>query len=139
MQRIKETAERHATLMEASSQSVQAESALFEDDDEEEDGQINDANNGGASNSKQREKSLKKTAPVFEGVEENASGHCIQTVKELQNSEYIRVLRLFPRRKWWMAADSNLVICRSTVPVIVSADLNVCPPVIKVFAVNPFA
>lgn len=93
--------------MEASSQSVQAESALFEDDDEEE-GQVNEV--ASKSDSVQRGKSMKKAAPVFEGIEETAAGHCIQSVKELQ-----------------------------TVPVIVSADLTVCPPVIKVFAVNPFA
>jgi protein SSD1 len=101
LQRIKETAEQHARLMEASSRSNDAEKALFEDDEEESSAaQVPEVAN--ASASKQKQKSLKKDAPVFEGVEENASGHCVQTVKELQ-----------------------------TVPVIVSADLTVCPPVIK--------
>jgi protein SSD1 len=94
--------------MEASSQSVQAESALFEDDDEEEDGQIKESAPTNLK-SQQVAKSLQKVAPVFEDIEETSAGHCIQTVKELQ-----------------------------TVPVIISSDLTVCPPVIKVFAVNPF-
>lgn len=121
VQRIKQTAERHATLMGAASRPSNAESALFEDDEneaiagaaeegEEEEGQVKEVagtNNG----SVQRQKSSSKKQELkFEDVEQTPAGHCIQTVKELQ-----------------------------TVPVIVSADLTVCPPVIKVFAVNPFA
>jgi len=118
LQRIKQTAEKHAQLMEASSQSVQAESALFEDDDEEdeaEEGQIVEVQGGagtakgrGASVQRQKSANAKKEELKFEGYEETSAGHCIQTVKELQ-----------------------------TMPVIVSADLTVCPPVIIVYAVNP--
>lgn len=93
--------------MEASSQSVQAESALFEDDEQEE-GQVQEVATSSLK-SRQQLKSVKKAAPIFEGIEETSAGHCIQTVKELQ-----------------------------TVPVVISADLTVCPPVIKVMAVNPF-
>lgn len=107
MQRVKETAEQHARLMESSTQSAQAEEALFEDDEQEE-GQVPEVTPI-TSKSAQQAKSTKKHAPVFEGIEETSAGHCVQTVKELQ-----------------------------TVPVIISSDLTVSPPVIKCFAVNPF-
>lgn len=93
--------------MESSTQSTNAESALFEDD-EAEDGEVPEVAPS-ASKSAQQAKSLKRAAPVFEGVETTSAGHSIQTIKELQ-----------------------------TVPVIVSSDLTVCPPVLKIFAVNPF-
>jgi hypothetical protein len=96
LQRIKQTAEKHAQLMEASSQSVQAESALFEDDDEEdeaEEGQIVEVQGGagtakgrGASVQRQKSANAKKEELKFEGYEETSAGHCIQTVKELQTS-----------------------------------------------------
>jgi len=54
--------------------------------------------------------SAKKEAPKFEGVYVNAHGHHIQTVKELQE-----------------------------VPVVITADMTISPPVIKVLAMNPFA
>jgi len=54
--------------------------------------------------------SAKKEAPKFEGVYINAHGHHIQTVKELQE-----------------------------VPVVITADMTISPPVIKVLAMNPFA
>ena len=97
LQRIKQTAEKHAQLMEASSQSVQAESALFEDDDEDdeaEEGQIVEVQGGagtakgrGASVQRQKSANAKKEELKFEGYEETSAGHCIQTVKELQTSE----------------------------------------------------
>lgn len=108
LQRVKETAEQHARLMESSTQSTQAESALFEDDDEQEEGQVPEVAPT-TSKSAQQLKSSKRAAPVFEAIEETSAGHCIQTIKELQ-----------------------------TIPVIISSDLTVSPPVIKCFAVNPF-
>lgn len=112
--------------MEASSQSVQAESALFEDDDDEDDDVI--ATAGAVADPKrakrikdateqelrsgQRMKSLTKDRPRFEAVETVQAGqgvtHHVQTVKELQS-----------------------------VPVIVTADTTKSPPVIKIFAVRP--
>ena len=113
MLRIKETAEHHARLKESSSQSSEADKAASQDstDDgkkekkEEEEGQVIESSSAlshKATNTKQRNKSLKEEKAIFENIEETSAGHCIQTVKELQ-----------------------------TVPVIVSADLTVCPPVIK--------
>lgn len=93
--------------MESSTQSTNAESALFEDDEAEE-GEVREVAPS-KSKSAQQLKSIKNAAPVFEAVETTSAGHCVQTIKELQ-----------------------------TVPVIVSSDLTVCPPVLKIFAVNPF-
>lgn len=87
--------------MEASSRTADAEKALFDDDDDAaEEGEVVQVDKD--SSSVQEAKSTKKVKAVFEGVEETKAGHCVQTVKELQN-----------------------------IPVIVSADLTVCPPVIK--------
>jgi protein SSD1 len=105
LQHMKQTAERHAKLMEATSQQAQAESALFDDDDEEDVNVIVDASNGSdaTTTSAQRIKSMSRARPQFEATQVTASGHHIQTVKELQ-----------------------------TVPVIITADLSKSPPVIKV-------
>lgn len=101
LQRIKDTANQHAKLMEASSRTHDAEKALFEDDeDAEEEGQVGETDKTNAET--QEGKSNKKVKAVFEDIQETKAGHCIQTVRELQS-----------------------------VPVIVSADLTVCPPVIK--------
>ncbi|KAI7954609.1 hypothetical protein MJO28_005009 [Puccinia striiformis f. sp. tritici] len=124
---IRHHAERHAKLMEASSQSVQAESALFEDDDDD---VVQHPLKGGSGNTGELTEREKKSAQrlksaemarakgklelEWEGVEkiEAAPGvtHCVQTIKELQ-----------------------------TVPVIITADTTKSPPVLKIFAVNPFA
>lgn len=123
---IRHHADRHAKLMEASSQSVQAESALFEDDDDDAQRPIK-TGSGKAGELTERQKqstqclkSAKMVGPTaelklkWEGVEkiEAAPGvtHYVQTIKELQ-----------------------------TVPVIVTADTTKSPPVLKIFAVNPFA
>lgn len=92
--------------MESSTQHTQAESALFDDDEEE--GQVPEVAPT-TSKSTQQLKSSKRSAPIFEAIEETGAGHCVQTIKELQ-----------------------------TIPVIISSDLTVSPPVIKCFAVNPF-
>ncbi|PLW31542.1 hypothetical protein PCANC_17125 [Puccinia coronata f. sp. avenae] len=124
---IRHHTERHAKLMEASSQSVQAESALFEDD---EDDVVQHPLKGGSGQMGELTEREKKSAQrlksaemarakgkldlEWEGVEkiEAAPGvtHCVQTIKELQ-----------------------------TVPVIITADTTKSPPVLKIFAVNPFA
>jgi protein SSD1 len=110
--------------MEASSQSVQAESALFEDD---EDDVVQHPLKGGSGQMGELTEREKKSAQrlksaemarakgkldlEWEGVEkiEAAPGvtHCVQTIKELQ-----------------------------TVPVIITADTTKSPPVLKIFAVS---
>lgn len=126
---IRRHADRHAKLMEASSQSVQAESALFEDD--EDDDVQHPLKTGGGGELGEREmqsvQRMKSAAMMkmagslegtkgleFEGIEkiEAAPGvtHCVQTIRELQS-----------------------------VPVIITADTSKSPPVLKIFAVNPFA
>ncbi|WAQ84931.1 hypothetical protein PtA15_5A504 [Puccinia triticina] len=123
---IRHHAERHAKLMEASSQSVQAESALFEDDEDDvvqhpfkgpgKTGELTEREKQSAQRLKSAEmaRAKGKLELQWEGVEkiEAAPGvtHCVQTVKELQ-----------------------------TVPVIITADTTKSPPVLKIFAVNPFA
>lgn len=73
--------------MESASRPSNAEAALFEDDDAdaEEEGQVKEVEN--ASSSVQRQKSTQKQEIKFEGVEQTAAGHCIQTVKELQTGK----------------------------------------------------
>lgn len=78
------------------------------EDDEAEEGEVPELGPT-TLKSAQQARSVKKAAPVFEDVETTSAGHSVQTIKELQ-----------------------------TVPVIVSSDLTVCPPVLKIFAVNPF-
>jgi len=124
---IRHHAERHAKLMEASSQSVQAESALFEDDEDDvvqhplkagsgKTGELTEREKKSAQRLKSAEmaRAKGKVELQWEGVEkiEAAPGvtHYVQTIKELQ-----------------------------TVPVIVTADITKSPPVLKIFAVNPFA
>ncbi|CAG8693555.1 12841_t:CDS:2, partial [Acaulospora colombiana] len=113
LKKVKQTAEQHALRMEVTSRSVNDESALFDDDDGD-DEQIVMHRSGGAQaekeTSKQRSLSLAKVKPQFEGIRVTAAGHRIQDVKELMS-----------------------------VPVIVTADLTKSPPVIKVYACNPFA
>lgn len=112
LKKVKQTAEQHALRMEVTSRSVNDESALFDDDGDDE--QIVVHRTGGAQaekdTSKQRSLSLAKVKPQFEGIRVTAAGHRIQDVKELMS-----------------------------VPVIVTADLTKSPPVIKVYACNPFA
>jgi protein SSD1 len=76
--------------MGAATRPSNAESALFEDDDEEEqdqeEGQVKEVAN--ASSSIQRQKSTQKQEIKFDGVEQTAAGHCIQTVKELQSGTF---------------------------------------------------
>ncbi|KAI7950178.1 hypothetical protein MJO28_008999 [Puccinia striiformis f. sp. tritici] len=124
---IRNHAQRQAKLIETSSGSVQEENALFEDD---EDDVVQHPMKGGSGNSGELTEREKKSAQRlksaemarakgklnldWEGVEkiEAAPGvtHCVQTIKELQ-----------------------------TVPVIITADTTKSPPVLKIFAVNPFA
>lgn len=112
LKKVKQTAEQHALRMEVTSRSVNDESALFDDDGDDE--QIVVHRSGGAQNeketSKQRLQSMVKVKPQFEGLRVTPAGHRIQDIKELMS-----------------------------VPVIVTADLTKSPPVIKVYACNPFA
>ncbi|KAI8450135.1 hypothetical protein BY996DRAFT_6432564 [Phakopsora pachyrhizi] len=121
---IRRHAERHAKLMEASSQSVQAESALFEDDEDDssqnphksEAGKITEEERSSAQRMKSIEMMGGKAKGLlkWEGVEKIEATpkvtHCVQTIRELQS-----------------------------VPVIITADTSKSPPVLKIFAVNPFA
>lgn len=121
---VRHHAERHAKLMEASSQSVQAESALFDDDDDDVVQHPLKGGSGKAGELSEREKQSSqrvKSAEMmgakgkallkWDGVEkiDAAPGvtHCVQTIRELQ-----------------------------TVPVIVTADTSKSPPVLKIFAVS---
>ncbi|BGP18275.1 hypothetical protein JCM10213_007906 [Rhodosporidiobolus nylandii] len=111
LQRLKASAQHHARMMEADNGKAEGESALFEDDDEEEEEQGAD----GAAPAKrqieteQHRKSADRSQLKFEGLS-TENGHASQTIKELQQ-----------------------------VPVCIAADLSKSPPVIKVFAVSPFA
>ncbi|KAG8797555.1 hypothetical protein FRC17_007715, partial [Serendipita sp. 399] len=113
LKKVKQTAEQHALKMEVASRSVNDESALFDDDgDDDEQIMVNrtSGSQGDKETSKQRLISLSKTQPKFEGLRTTAAGHRIQDIKELMS-----------------------------VPVIVTADLSKSPPVIKVYACNPYS
>jgi protein SSD1 len=62
-----------------------------------------------AVGSVQRLKSFKREAIVNQGAKISSTGHCIQEIRELQ-----------------------------VVPVVITADMEKAPPVLKVFAVNPW-
>ncbi|KAG0142885.1 hypothetical protein CROQUDRAFT_49643 [Cronartium quercuum f. sp. fusiforme G11] len=121
---VRHHAERHAKLMEASSQSVQAESALFDDDEDDVvqhplkavGGKVSEREKKSSQRMKSVEmmgakgKSSLKWGKAVEKIEA-APGvtHCVQTIRELE-----------------------------TVPVIVTADTSKSPPVLKIFAVCLF-
>jgi protein SSD1 len=92
---IRGLAQHHAQQLEMrmSSQSQDAEAALFEED----------------QGSVQRLKSFQREAIPNEGASVTSTGHHIQKIRELQ-----------------------------TVPVVITADMEKAPPVLKVFAVNPW-
>lgn len=126
---VKHHAERHAKLMEASSQSVQAESALFEEEEEDDDlvqHPLKAAGSGDVVGEREMKSSQRMKSVETMGVSgsnlamkwsggkaiekiEAAPGvtHCVQTIRELEN-----------------------------VPVIVTADISKSPPVLKIFAVR---
>ncbi|KAG8761464.1 hypothetical protein FRC14_003877 [Serendipita sp. 396] len=111
LKKVKQTAEQHALKMEVASRSVNDESALFEDDADDEQIMVNrTGGSGDREASKQRLISLSKAQPKFEGLRVTTAGHRIQDIKELMS-----------------------------VPVIVTADLAKSPPVIKVYACNPYS
>ena len=116
--------------MEVTSRSVNDESALFDDDGDDE--QIVVHRTGGAQSekesSRQRLMSLAKVKPQFEGLRVTAAGHRIQEIKELMS---VPVSGL-------VAEPACFLICLNS-QVIVTADLTKSPPVIKVYASNPFA
>ena len=90
--RIKETAEHHARLKESSSQSSEADKAASQDstDDgkkekkEEEEGQVIESSSAlshKATNTKQRNKSLKEEKAIFENIEDClSSGYQVRLV-----------------------------------------------------------
>ncbi|GAA5893856.1 hypothetical protein JCM6882_003112 [Rhodosporidiobolus microsporus] len=115
LQRLRAQAQHHARMMEAESGKAEGESALF-DDDEDEDEVIGGEGDEGAKfkqrgpiETEQHKKSAERKPLQFEGLS-TENGHCSQTIKELHE-----------------------------VPVCIAADLSKSPPVIKVFAVSPFA
>ncbi|KAL7414362.1 hypothetical protein BDY24DRAFT_36922 [Mrakia frigida] len=114
LNKVKKLGDHHAQL-EVSSR-AQDENALFDDDEDEEEAEEivvkgRKLTQAEEKESIQRSKSAAKTPPVFQGLRTPAAGgHRIQDIRELM-----------------------------TVPVIISADLEKSPPVIKVFAVNPYA
>ncbi|CAO1623899.1 unnamed protein product [Sympodiomycopsis kandeliae] len=99
-------------------QSHQDEAALFDDDDDDDNEALAEAkrrliSGEDAKDSVQRSSSraYRQEELKFDGIQEPSTGHKIQTVKQLQ-----------------------------TVPVVISASVgSKSPPVITVFAVNPFA
>ncbi|KAE8269781.1 hypothetical protein A4X09_0g2548 [Tilletia walkeri] len=110
VKRVRE-AQAHIKNMEMTSLSHDDEQALFDDDEDEAIMAARRAMLSGedARDSVQRTKSFKKEPPVFQGIKDNSDGHRIQTIKEL-----------------------------GTVPVIITSDMTKSPPVLKVFAVNPW-
>lgn len=117
--------------MEITSRSVNDESALFDDEGDDEHIMVN--RTGGAQgnekeSSKQRLLSLAKVKPTFEGLRVTAAGHRIQDIKELMN-----VPVSIP-----IVPAEIFLIC-VFYQVIVTADLTKSPPVIKVFASNPYS
>ena len=116
LNKVKKLGDHHASL-EVSTRG-QDESALFDDDEESQDEEETEEivvkarklTQAEEKASVQRSKSAAKTSPVFEGLRTHAAGgHRIQDIRELMK-----------------------------VPVIVSADLEKSPPVIKVVSCNAF-
>ncbi|UZJ56157.1 hypothetical protein CBS101457_005477 [Exobasidium rhododendri] len=107
-------AQHHANEQEmgASSQSQNAEAALFEDEDENELQEARRKVDSGADaqGSVQRLKSFERKSIANEGAKITSTGHHVQEIRELQ-----------------------------TLPVVITADMEKAPPVLKVFAVNPWA
>ncbi|MCO5566208.1 hypothetical protein L7F22_019884 [Adiantum nelumboides] len=110
---IRAYAQHHAQKQEMrmTSQTTDAEAALFEDDDDEElkEAQRKVWSGEDAEGSEQRTKSFQNNEIPCQGAKISTTGHRIQEVKELQ-----------------------------TCPVVITADMEKAPPVIKVFAVNPW-
>lgn len=111
LQAIQGLADHHAG-MEMASQSHTAEAALFDDEDDAELAEAKRKVYSGedAAGSQQRTKSFRKTEIESEGAKVTADGHRIQEIRELQK-----------------------------LPVVITADMEKAPPIIKVFAQNPFA
>lgn len=110
VKRVRE-AQLHIKNMEMTSLSHDDEQALFDDEEDEALAAARRAMLSGedARDSVQRTKSFRKEVPAFQGINDNSDGHKIQTIKEL-----------------------------ATVPVIITSDMTKSPPVLKVFAVNPW-
>lgn len=110
---IRGLAQHHAQQLEMrmSSQSQDAEAALFEEDDDDEvqEAQRKVWSGEDAQGSVQRLKSFRRQDIANQGASITATGHCVQEIRELL-----------------------------TVPVVITADMEKAPPVLKVFAVNPW-
>lgn len=98
LKKVHRTAEQTAMKMEVVSRSVHDEKALFEEDEDEDDddgddeiviGRPNAVEGPGAppvvETSKQRQLSMAKVDPVFEGLKTPIAGHKIQEIKELMS------------------------------------------------------
>ena len=143
LKKVHRTAEQTAMKMEVVSRSVHDEKALFEEDedeDEDEDdgddeiviGRSNAMEGPGTppvvETSKQRQLSMAKVEPIFEGLKTPVAGHKIQEIKELMSVPVC--IPLYFSRFLFLIRNNQ---------VIVTADLTKSPPVIKVYSVNPFA
>jgi protein SSD1 len=111
LQAIRGLAQQHAQQVESrlSSQSQDAEAALFEEDDGIQEARRKVWSGEDAQGSAQRLKSFKKEDISNQGANVTTAGHCVQEIRELQ-----------------------------TLPVVITADMEKAPPVLKVFAVNPW-
>lgn len=75
--------------MEVASRSVHDENALFDEDDDDDDGEDEivlgrtEANVEEPVASRQRDLSVAKVEPIFEGLKTPAAGHKIQEIREL--------------------------------------------------------
>lgn len=114
LQAIRDLAQYHAQQQESrlNSQSQEAEAALFEEEEDEE--ELQEArrkvwSGEDAQESTQRLKSFQRLEIGNQGANITATGHCVQEIRELQ-----------------------------TLPVVITADMEKAPPVLKVFAVNPW-
>jgi len=98
LKKVHRTAEQNAMKMEVVSRSVHDEKALFEEDEDEDEDDGDDEIVIGRSSekegpgvpqvvetSKQRQASMAKVDPVFEGLKTPVAGHKIQEIKELMS------------------------------------------------------
>jgi protein SSD1 len=110
---IRGHAQHHAqkSEMRMASQTVDAEAALFDDEEDETLAEVQRKVWSGedAAGSEQRTKSFEHADIRCEGAKRTSTGHYVQEIKEIRK-----------------------------LPVVITADMSKAPPVIKVFAVNPW-
>ena len=145
--RIRNQTEHHAKMMQSTSQSAQAESALFDDDDDDDDD--DSPATEAAKTSSQHAKSMAKTpltvrrlpslchplrcsralAPLQFQEIERTGGHCIQTIRELQTTYVIITSDM---------SKSRTSPALSRVPRAATDAVRPTAPVLKVLACSPF-